>query len=154
MTLTTRLEGPSPAHEVALDMIRRGMIAAPIAVGIGAAIWGTDGAASVAFALGIVLVNLWLSAAILAWTSRISLALVMVGAMFGFLIRLALIFVAVWLVRDAGWVDLVALGLTLVIAHLGLLAWELRYVSASLAFPGLKPGVARFGTSEKESVEQ
>ena len=35
---------------------------------------------------------------------------------------------------------LVALGLTLIVTHLGLLLWELRYVSASLAFPGLKPG--------------
>ena len=31
------------------------------------------------------------------------------------------------------------LGATLVVSHLGLLLWETRYVSASLAFPGLKP---------------
>jgi hypothetical protein len=29
--------------------------------------------------------------------------------------------------------------MTIVIAHVGLLFWELRYVSLSLAFPGLKP---------------
>jgi hypothetical protein len=29
---------------------------------------------------------------------------------------------------------------TLLVTHLGLLFWELRYVSASLAFPALKPG--------------
>jgi hypothetical protein len=43
------------------------------------------------------------------------------------------------LVRDAGWVELVPLGLTLIVTHLGLLAWEARSVSASLAFPALKP---------------
>ena len=29
------------------------------------------------------------------------------------------------------------------ITHLGLLFWEMRYISASLAFPGLKPISAR-----------
>ena len=39
-----------------------------------------------------------------------------------------------------------ALGITVLVTHLGLLFWELRYVSASLAFPGLKP------TADKEAV--
>lgn len=153
MTLTTRMEGPSPAHEVALDMVRRGALVAPVLIVIGAVAWGSDGAASVGYALGLVLVNLWLSAAIIAGTARISLALLMMGAMFGFLIRLGLIFVAVWVVRDAGWVDFVALGLTLIIAHLGLLVWELRYVSASLAYPGLKPSRQRSDHPDKETVQ-
>ena len=41
--------------------------------------------------------------------------------------------------KDASWMELWPMGLTLVIAHLGLLWWETRYVSASLAYPGLKP---------------
>jgi hypothetical protein len=59
--------------------------------------------------------------------------------LFGYLARLALIFAAILLVRDASWVSLVALGLTIIVTHLGLLFWELRYVSINLAFPGLKP---------------
>jgi hypothetical protein len=43
------------------------------------------------------------------------------------------------------WVNLFALCLTLIVAHLGLLVWELRYVSASLAFPGLAPAGAPAG---------
>ena len=81
-----------------------------------------------------------LAAALLSWTARISLGLMMGAALFGYLLRLGLVFLAVWLVVDQPWVDVVPLGLTLIITHLGLLAWELRYVSASLAFPGLKPG--------------
>ena len=46
---------------------------------------------------------------------------------------------AVLLAKDASWMELWPMGLTLVIAHLGLLWWETRYVSASLAYPGLKP---------------
>jgi hypothetical protein len=63
----------------------------------------------------------------------------MAAALFGYLLRLGLLFGAVVLVRDAGWVELVPLGLTLIVTHLGLLAWEARSVSASLAFPALKP---------------
>ena len=39
-----------------------------------------------------------------------------------------------------------ALAILMLVTHLGLLFWELRYVSASLAFPGLKP------TADKEAV--
>ena len=80
-----------------------------------------------------------MAAALIAYASKISLALMMGATLFGFLIRLALIFLAVMLVKDANWVNFVALGLTIIVSHLGLLFWEMRFVSASLAFPGLKP---------------
>jgi hypothetical protein len=59
-----------------------------------------------------------------------------------YVIRLALITVAVLLVKDLSWVNLWALCSTLVVSHLGLLIWETRYVSASLAYPGLKPSMS------------
>jgi hypothetical protein len=86
-----------------------------------------------------VVANFLVSAAMLAWTAKISISLMMGTALFGYLMRLGLIFLAVWVVRDASWVELVPLGLTIVVTHLGLLFWEMRYVSATLAFPGLKP---------------
>ena len=121
--MTMRLEGPSPAAQVAADIVKRGLLVAPLLVCLGAAIWGRGGAASVAYGLAIILGNFALAAALIAWASRISLALLMGVTMFGFLIRLALIFMAVWLVKDAGWVNFVALGLTIVFTHLGLLFW-------------------------------
>lgn len=136
---TSRMEGPSPAAEVAVDIIRRGLWAAPVLVGIGAAIWGTEGFFSVGYGLLLVLANFGLAAGIIATTSRISLALLMTGVLFGFLIRLGVIFVAVYVVKDASWMNLIALGLTIIVSHLGLLFWELRYVSASFTYPGLKP---------------
>ena len=45
-----------------------------------------------------------------------------------------------WLVKDLPWVEMVPLAITLLVTHLGLLLWETRYVSLSLAYPGLKPG--------------
>jgi hypothetical protein len=53
-----------------------------------------------------------------------------------------LIFLAVWLVRDASWISLPALGATIIVTHLGLLVWELKYVALSLTYPGLKPAPA------------
>ena len=63
----------------------------------------------------------------------------MAATLFGYLIRLGLITVAVLAVHNQAWVSIVPLGLTIILTHLGLLLWETRYVSASLAFPGVKP---------------
>ena len=137
--LTTRLEGPAPEVEVSIDMVKRGLIAAPVLIAICGVIWGSDGAYSSAYAIALVLVNFGLSAAIIALTGRISLAVMMGGILFGYLFRLALIFVAVYAVKDAGWISLPALGTSIIVTHLGLLVWELKYVAISLAHPGLKP---------------
>ena len=136
-------DGPAPETALVRDMVRRALPAVPVALLVAALVWGADGAWSSAYAVGVVLGNLALSAALLAWAARVSLALLMGAALFGFLIRLGLIFVAVYAVKDAGWMNFWALGVTLIVAHLGLLFWEMRYVSLSLAHPGLKPAPAR-----------
>jgi hypothetical protein len=134
-----RLDGPSPATEVALDMVRRSIPFVPLGLLIGVGFAGGAGAASVAFGMALVLVNFVLSAMLLGWASRISFALVASAALGGYAMRLGLIFLAVWLVRNQPWVAMVPLGVTIIVTHLGLLVWELRFISASLAFPGLKP---------------
>ena len=131
----------APERQVALDMARRALPFVPVPVALCALVWGTAGAASALFAVVLVLVNFAAAAWSLAAAARINYALLMGAALFGYLLRLALIFAAVFAVKDASWVEPTALGLTLVVTHLGLLIWELRYVSASLAFPGLKPVV-------------
>jgi hypothetical protein len=130
---------PAVEREVAWDMIRRALPVAPVLVVLASIPWGLPGAASAAFAIGVVLVNFALSAALLAWAARISLPFLMGAALFGYLIRLGLISAAVLLVKDQSWVSLVPLGFSLIVTHLGLLWWETRHVSASLAFPGVKP---------------
>jgi hypothetical protein len=138
-TLTTRLDGPAPEVDISRDISRRGLIIAPIVIAVCGVIWGGNGAWSSAYGIAIVLANFLLAAGIIATTARISLGLMMGGVLFGYLIRLGLIFIAVWLVKDAGWISLPALGATIIVTHLGLLAWELKYVAMSLAYPGLKP---------------
>lgn len=146
--LFSSYQGPSPVAEVAKDMLRRSWMLAPIAVMAGILIWGVGAAASVLLAIAIVLVNVWLSALIISRCAKISFVAMAAGAMFGFLVRLGLIAGVVLAVRDQPWIHLVALCISIVIAHIGLLFWELRYISASLAFPGIKPGNSVKGTKE------
>lgn len=139
----TRLEGPAVELDIAKHLLVRGVKAAPLLVVAAALVWGVDGALSSSYGLVLVAANFLLSAALLSTTARISLGLMMGAALFGYLVRLSLIFLAIWLVKDAAWVELVPLGITIIVTHLGLLFWEMRYISASLAFPGLKPGISK-----------
>ena len=139
-TLLVRDDGPAVEQQIVRDMLtKRAIFVAPVLIGICAAVWGVAGALSSAFAVAIVVVNFVISAAMLAYAARISLALLMGATLGGYLLRLGIVTAAVLLVRNQSWVELLPLGLTLVATHLGLLAWETRHVSASLAFPGLKP---------------
>jgi hypothetical protein len=137
--MVTQLDGEPVEVEISTDMVKRGLMVAPAIIAVCALIWGSDGAYSAAFAIGLVLVNFALSAALISSTAKISLGLMMGATLFGYLIRLGLIVLAVLLVKDASWISLPALGATIIVTHLGLLIWELKYVAISLAYPGLKP---------------
>ncbi len=130
---------PPVEREIALDMSRRALFVAPVAVGLGLAFWGWHGAASAGFGLGLAVANLLLAAVILSWAARVSLVALAAAALGGYILRLALLTAAVFAIHDQHWVAWVPLAFTLLVTHLGLLIWETRYVSASLAYPGLKP---------------
>jgi hypothetical protein len=130
---------PEVEREVVTDMVRRGLPLVPVVIGLSWLIWGGAGAASSGIGVGLVLVNFALAAALLSWGARTSPAALMGAALGGFLLRMVLMAVALVLLRDRSWIATVPLGITLLLSHVGLLAWELRRVSASLAFPGLKP---------------
>ncbi len=135
----TLLETPPVEREVALDMIRRGAPFLPLVVLVAGLIWGVHGALSATLAVGIVLVNFVISALLMGWAARVSPAVLMATALFGFLARMLLLTAVVVAVKDLDWVNLTSLAISLLVTHLGLLTWETRHVSASLAFPSLTP---------------
>ena len=139
--LATRFEGPAPEVAVSNDMVKRGLVISPIIIAICGVIWGANGAFSSAYAVAIVLLNFALAAVMIGGAARISVGLMMAATLFGYLIRLALIFLAVWIVKDASWISLPALGSTIIVTHLGLLFWEMKYVALSISQPGLKTDV-------------
>ena len=137
---TSRDESPAtPERDIANDLIKRGLLILPALLLVFGLTHGIDGVLSSAYGLTLVLVNFAFAAALLTYTARISLALMMGAVLGGYVVRLGLITAAVIAVRNADWVEMVPLGFTIIVSHLGLLLWETKYVSASLAFPGLKP---------------
>lgn len=139
--VTTRATGEATEQSVARDIARRGLWVAPLFLALGAAMGGVDGLLSAGLGVALIVVNFLLAAGLMTVTARISLGLMMGTVLFGYLVRLALIALVVFAVRDTAWFHRAAFGVTVVVTHLGLLLWETRYVSASLAFPGLKPGL-------------
>lgn len=142
--------GEAPEYELVGDLLRRALPVVPVVVLVAGLLAGIDGALSAGVGVALVAGNLLLAAASLVWAGRIGLGMLMAVALGGYVARLGLLFLIVFLLRDLDWVDLTSLGLTLVVTHLGLLFWELRYVSASLAHPGLKPSTAPATFASKE----
>ena len=139
-------DAPEVERELAFDMLKRGVWFAPLVLIVATMIWGPEGAASAVLAIALVSINLVLAALGLSWAAKRSLNHLMVVSLVGFAVRMGLVTAVLFAVRDAAWVNMVALGVCVIVTHLGLLFWELRYVSLSLAFPGLKP------TTDKEAV--
>jgi hypothetical protein len=130
---------PQVERSIALDLARRALWVAPAVVLVAGLVRGFDGAASAGLGLGLAVANFLATAAGLAWAARRSSATLAAMAMGGFVVRMAVLLGAMVL-ADAlfGWVDVVVLGLTLFVTHLGLLFWELRSLSLTLAAPGLR----------------
>lgn len=137
--LASALAGDAPEVSISRDLVKRGLWITPAVLIVGTVAAGGAGAASAGAALVLVLLNFSMAAGLIAVTAPISLGLMMGAILFGYILRLALITAAVLLVKDQSWVHLPVLGITIIVTHLGLLFWEMKYVAASLAFPGLRP---------------
>jgi hypothetical protein len=130
---------PQVERDIALDLVKHGLLLAPVVILVAGLISGWDGTASAAIALAIVCLNFTLAALSVGWAAKISPVMVGGVALGGYVVRLGLILGALILLRHVSWIVLPWLGFTLVGAHLALLFWEMRYVSMSLAAPGLRP---------------
>ena len=100
-------KGPAPEAAIGRDLIKHGLIVAPVMLGVCAIFWGADGAWSSAYGLAIVLGNFALAAFLVSYTARISYALMMGATLFGYIVRLGIISAAVYFVRNASWVELI-----------------------------------------------
>lgn len=133
------VETPQVERELALDLVKRGLIIAPVIVAVCGLIRGWDGVVSALVALAIVLVNFLAAAAIMTRAAKSGPTALGAAALAGYILRLAVILVALVVLRNQPWIDLPMLGIVLVGTHIGLLTWEAKYVSLTLAAPGLRP---------------
>jgi hypothetical protein len=130
---------PPVERRIAVDLARHGILVAPAVVLVAGLLRGVDGAASAALGVAVVVVNFFVAALSLEWGARRGGNALFAVALGGFLLRMVSIVVVLFVAEALfGWADVVVLGLTLFITHLGLLFWELRSVSFSLAAPGLR----------------
>lgn len=141
---TSAVPAAPPVEKIlAFDIAKRALPLAPVVVLIAGLIRGSAGAWSALVAVAVVVVNLLLAAFALNWAAKISLNAIMAVALGGFLARMGLVTLVVLAVRHQSWIDLPTLAVAILGTHLALLAWESRYVSATLAYPALKPKEAR-----------
>jgi hypothetical protein len=130
---------PNVETELATDMVRRVLPVLPAIVIVAALLGGSHGAWSALLAVAVVAANFLLAAVSLSWAARISPVALMATAFGGFLARMGLVTAVILAVRHTSWINLTAFAITILATHLGLLFWEMKYVGASLAFPGVKP---------------
>ena len=124
---------------IARDLTRRAIWVAPVFLLVGAVGWGINGLLSSALALVLVAVNFRLGAAIISRAAQISINVLYGAVLGGYVARLALMTAVVLTVKAIGLLATVPFAITLLVTHLGLLAWESRHVAMTLAAPGLKP---------------
>ncbi len=124
---------------IARDLTRRAVWVAPVFLLVGVLGWGLDGLLSSALALVLVAVNFRLGAAIITRAAQISINALYGAVLGGYVARLALMTAVVLVVKAIGLLATVPFAITLLVTHLGLLAWESRHVAMTLAAPGLKP---------------
>jgi hypothetical protein len=130
---------PDVETQIAGDMVKRAVPAAPVIVLVAGLLGGSAGAWSALLAVGVVAANFLLAAVSLSWAARISPVALMATAFGGFLARMGLVTAVILAVRHTSWINLTAFAITILATHLGLLFWEMKYVGATLAFPGVKP---------------
>jgi hypothetical protein len=136
---TTAALDAAPEAAVARDLARRAVLVTPLVLLATGLLWGAGGAASAAIGLGLVALNFLASAWVIGWAARRSHALVFGAVLGGYLVRLAVVLGVALALQSVSWVNIPVLVVTVAVAHLALITWELRFVSFSLAFPGLKP---------------
>ncbi len=144
--------GMPVAHEsrIADHLARHALLVAPLVIVACGLLRGLDGAISAAIGLVLVALNFLVSARLIGWAASRSLALLQVAVLGGFVVRLAALTVIVLALDRLDFIDVPVLVLTIAITHIALLIWETRYVSLTLAAPGLKPGVADREPKDKE----
>ena len=123
---------------MAVDLIRRAAIISPIFLLVGVVGWGLDGLLSSALALVLVAINFRLGAAIITRAAQISPNALYGAVLGGYVVRLAVLTAVVLMVKALGALEAIPFAITLLVTHLGLLAWESRHVAMTLAAPSLK----------------
>lgn len=109
---------------IARHTVSRAVVVGPVIVGVALVLRGGEGALAAAIGVGIVVANFLLAGAVLSRAAAVSLKVYHAAALLGFLVRLGLITVSMFLIASVVEVDRPALGIAAVAAYFTLLTWE------------------------------
>lgn len=123
---------------MASHMLKWGVIASPVLLLVSFLIWSTRGFESSLFAIALVLINFFVTAKLMEIGGRVSLSGLMAAAVGSFVFDLALLTAAVIPFANSSWMNLWALGLTLIVTHLGLVVFEATTISTRMAFMDIR----------------
>lgn len=123
---------PRPEREMVRRAILPGLIALPVASGLGFALGGAGAAWSAAIGVLVVLANFVAHGLSLAWASRVSIGAVHAVSLGGVIIRLGVIIGLMFALNTLAWFSPVAFGLAVVPGTIALLAYEAKLVAGGL----------------------
>lgn len=122
-------EGSRPEQTMVRRALLLGAVAVPLSFGVGALFAGADGGWSAALGVVVVVANFAVHGLSLAWAAGISITLLQVVALVGFLVRMAVILGALVLLDRAAFFSPVIFGISVVLGTVALLGYEARLVA-------------------------
>ena len=109
---------------VARRAVRRAVVVGPVIVAVVWTLRGSGGAAAAAVGVAIVVAHFLLAGLILSRAATVSLKVYHAAALLGFVVRLGLITVSMFLIASVFEIDRPAMGIAAVVAYFTLLTWE------------------------------
>ncbi len=121
--------GPVPDERpieaiIGTNTAKRGIFVAPVLALVIGLLQGWEGAVAALVGAGIVVANFIFGGYILSKAARVSMNLYHAAALFGFLIRLGLITVSMFVIANVTNLDRMAMGISVIVSYLVLLSWE------------------------------
>lgn len=123
---------PRPERELVRRAIVPGLVAVPVAFGLGYALGGAGAAWSAALGVLVVLANFVANGLSLAWASGISIGTLHGVALGGVIVRLGVIVGLMFALDTTDWFSPLAFGVAVVPGTLALLAYEAKLVAGGL----------------------
>jgi len=110
--------------EMVRRMIRRGLLFAPLVIGILLAAEGPRYAVSGAAGIALTLANLWLAGRIIGGLAENRPDLLVIGAIAALAAGMGLVVVGLLVLRGIEYIELTVVGIVLIGSHLGVVVWE------------------------------
>jgi hypothetical protein len=125
-------ETSKPEHTMIRRALLLGLVAAPVAFLLGALAGGAGGGWSALLGVVVVVANFAVHGLSLAWAAGVSITLLQVVAVVGFVVRMGVILGALVLLDRTEFFSPVIFGITAVAGTFGLLGYEARLVARGL----------------------